>query len=60
MLTKTLDQVTVGETFKVNNVEYTKEQEVRVSCCKSINCHLTSDPTQRTFFPGNTVVETNG
>lgn len=60
MLTKTLDQVVVGETFTVNNVEYTKIQETRISCCRSVNCHVSSDENQRTFFPGNTVVETNG
>lgn len=60
MLTKTLDQVADGENFKVNNVEYTKIAEVRVSCCRSVNCHVTADANQRTFFPGNTVVETNG
>ena len=60
MLTKTLDQVAVGENFKVNNIEYTKIQETRVSCCRSVNCHVSGDGNQRTFFPGNTVVETNG
>jgi hypothetical protein len=60
MLTKTLDQVAVGENFKVNNIEYTKIQETRVSCCRSVNCHVSNDTKQRTFFPGNTVVETNG
>ena len=60
MLTKTLDQVAQGETFKVNNIEYTKIAEVRVSCCKSVNCHVSTDVNQRTFFPGNTVVETDG
>lgn len=60
MLTKTLDQVADGENFKVNNIEYTKITEVRVSCCRSVNCHVAADANQRTFFPGNTVVETNG
>jgi hypothetical protein len=60
MLSKTIDQVAVGENFKVNNIEYTKTQEVRISCCKSINCHVADDPNQKTFFPANTVVETNG
>lgn len=60
MLSKTLDQVAVGENFRVNNIEYTKIQEVRVSCCKSINCHVATDANQKTYFPANTVVETNG
>jgi hypothetical protein len=60
MLTKTLDQVAIGENFTVNNIEYTKIQETKVSCCRSINCHAADNPNQKTFFPGNTVVETNG
>jgi hypothetical protein len=27
-------EVPVGEKFKYNNIEYTKTEEVRVSCCK--------------------------
>lgn len=60
MLTKTLDQVAVGENFKVDNIEYTKIAEQRISCCRSVNCHASGDINQRTFFPDNTVVETNG
>jgi hypothetical protein len=60
MLTKTLDQVAAGEIFKVNNINYVKIAEVRVSCCRTVNCHVLEDSNQRTFFPGNTVVETNG
>lgn len=60
MLTKTLNDVAVGENFKVNNTEYTKIAAVKISCCRSVNCHVADQPTQRTFFPGNTVVETNG
>lgn len=60
MLTKTLDQVAIGETFKINNIEYIKTEEIRISCCRSSNCYVLDDIKQQTFFPGNTVVETNG
>lgn len=60
MLTKTLEQVAVNEKFIVNGIEYVKAEEVRVSCCRSTNCYVAADVNQKTFFPGNTVVETNG
>ena len=56
---KSFQDLTVGDTFKVNNVDYVKVAEVRVSCCKSINAHIVDDPNQRTFFPPSTPVEVN-
>lgn len=57
---KKLEEVAVGSNFTVNNVEYVKTEEVRVSCCRSINCQLVSDANQKAFFPGSTVVTVNG
>lgn len=53
---KPFSDVAIGETFEINGIRYTKIQEVRISCCKSINCHNASDPKQRTFFPATTLV----
>lgn len=55
-----LENVAVGTKFTVNNVEYVKTEEVRVSCCRSINCQVASDANQKAFFPGSTVVVVNG
>lgn len=57
---KKLEEVAVGTQFTVNNLEYIKTEEVRVSCCRSINCQLVSDNNQKAFFPGSTVVIVNG
>ena len=57
---QTFENVAVGTKFTVNNMEYVKTAEVRVSCCRSINCEVASDPNQKAFFPGSTVVVVNG
>lgn len=57
---KTFAEVAVGEKFTVNNVEYVKTEEVRVSCCKVINAYAVSDASQKAQFPGNITVTING
>jgi len=57
---KTLNDVPVNATFTVNGVEYRKINEVKVSCCRSINAEVVANSANRTFFPGNTLVEVNG
>lgn len=52
--------IPVGSKFVVNNIEYVKTEEVRVSCCRSINCQTASDPGQKTYFPSDAVVTING
>lgn len=53
---KPFSDVAVGETFELNGLRYVKTQEVRISCCKSVNCHNAADGNQKTFFPANTLV----
>jgi len=57
---KLLSDVPVNATFTVNNVEYKKINEVKVSCCRSINAEAVGNANNKTFFPGNTLVEVNG
>lgn len=59
---KQFSELSVGDKFTVNGTEYVKMQEVRVSCCRSLNCYQTNNADQKTFFPGNTLVTvvTNG
>jgi hypothetical protein len=53
---KQFSDVSINENFTVNGMTYTKIQEVRVSCCKSVNCHEVNNTNARHFFPGNTMV----
>lgn len=57
---KLLSDVPVDTTFIVNGVEYKKVNEVKVSCCKSINAEAVGNANNKTYFPGNTLVDTNG
>jgi hypothetical protein len=57
---KTFAELVVGDKFTVNNIEYIKTEEVRVSCCKTINAYVSSDANQKAHFPGNTTVVING
>lgn len=59
-MTKKFSELAVGERFTLNGVEYIKTQEVRVSCCRSVNAQLINDANNKTFVGGNTVVNVNG
>ena len=56
---KLFKELTVGQVFKVNGVEYVRIDEYKVSCCRSVNCQNNADANQKTFFPPDTIVETN-
>lgn len=53
-------ELTVGQRFTVNGVEYVKTQEVKVSCCRSINCQAVNDPNLKTYIQAGTSVTVNG
>ena len=50
------EELAVGAKFKVNDIEYIKTDEVRISCCRTVNCYASVDSAQKGHFPGNTVV----
>jgi hypothetical protein len=56
---KPLSEVAVGSIFTVNGIEYVKTDDVRISCCKSVNCYAVSDSSQKTYLAPNTVVSVN-
>ena len=57
---KQFSELSNTERFTVNGVEYVKTDEVKVSCCRSINCYVATDAEQKGYFPGNTTVTING
>lgn len=57
---KQFHELAVGDKFTVNGTEYVKTEEVRVSCCRSINCYASADAAQKGHFPGHTEVTING
>lgn len=56
---KQFSELAVGEKFTIGAMEYVKIEDVRVSCCRSINAQLVSDSNQKTFFQPSTVVVVN-
>lgn len=54
---KQFQNLAVGEIFTYNNKNYTKINTVKISCCKSVNCHAVSNPKDRLFIQPTTNVE---
>jgi hypothetical protein len=54
---KQFKDISVDEKFKLNDVEYTKINAVKISCCKSINAQQVADPNNRTFVQPLTEVD---
>ena len=59
-MNKTFGELAVGDRFVVSGTEYVKTSEVRVSCCRSVNCQSISNPEQKNFISTDTVVTVNG
>ena len=51
-----LSELNTGDRFQVNGSTYVKTDEVKVSCCRSINCYLLDNNSKKAYFAPNTVV----
>lgn len=54
---KQFKDISVDEKFKLNDVEYTKINTVKISCCKSINAQQVADANHKTFVQPLTEVD---
>jgi hypothetical protein len=59
-MNKAFSELKVGDRFTLNAVEYVKTQEVRVSCCRAINCQAVNDTNNKQYVQPSTTVSTNG
>jgi hypothetical protein len=57
MKTVQFKDVPVDSNFKMNDAEYKKIEERRISCCKFTNACLASDPNQKTGIKPLTEVQ---
>lgn len=57
MKTVQFKDVAVGTKFTLNSIQYIKTDSVKVSCCRSINAHTSSDASQKTFVQPLTEVQ---
>lgn len=58
-MNKTFGELARGTRFTLNGTEYVKTEEVKVSCCRTVNAHLVSDSNNRTYVQPTTVVVVN-
>lgn len=59
-MNKLFGEIKVGDKFSLNGIEYVKTPDVRVSCCRTVNCQSVSNPDQKTFVSVDTVIVYNG
>lgn len=58
-MNKTFAELNVGDRFTLNGSEYIKIQDVRVSCCKTVNCHDANNSSNRIYVQPSTSVVIN-
>lgn len=58
-MNKTFGELAKGTRFVLNGTEYVKIEEVKVSCCRTVNAQLTSDSNNRSYIQSGTVVVVN-
>lgn len=56
---KIFKDLTVGETFTLNGVSYTRIADERVSCCRTHNAAKVDNPNEKTQIQPTTEVEVN-
>lgn len=59
MITKKFKDLSVGDTFIFNNVEYTRIADEKISCCRSNNAVLNDETKKKTFIQPLSEVQVN-
>ena len=59
-MNKKMKDVQVGERFSVGGIEYIKTADVKVTCCKTINCEAVGNPNNKSYFAPDMEVMVNG
>lgn len=58
-MNKKFEELSDGEIFKFNSIEYKKMPTVKISCCRAINAQQTDNNNQQTFIQPQQEVEVN-
>lgn len=58
-MNKNFTELSTGDRFTFNGREYVKMQELRISCCKTINAQSIENSNDRIYVQPNTVVVVN-
>lgn len=59
MATKKFKELKDGEIFSLNNINYQKIKEVKISCCKRINAQASENTSNRIKVEPETEVTVN-
>lgn len=60
MINKKFSELSINSKFIHNNIEYQKLQPIKISCCKSVNACVASQPANKVFINPNQEVKVNG
>jgi hypothetical protein len=58
-MNKTFGELAIGDRFTFNGKEYSKTQEIRISCCQRINAQSTTNSNERIKLETSTTVTVN-
>lgn len=59
MNSKLFQELNVGDRFIFNGQEFIKTEDVRVSCCRSVNAKAASDSNNVVYIQPSTTVNVN-
>lgn len=59
MNSKLFQELSVGERFIFNGQEYIKTEDVRISCCRSVNAKAVTDSNNVVYVQPSTTVNVN-
>ncbi len=60
MTNKLFKDVAQGSVFTSDGKNFVKTQEVRISCCKSVNACAADNSNDKVFIPADKMVQVNG
>lgn len=55
-MNKTFGELSVGDRFVFNNQEFVKTNEVRISCCRTVNACAANDSNNTVYIQPTTTV----
>ena len=58
-MNKAFETLQVGDRFYLNDREYVKTQDIRVSCCKTINAKEVTNSSNTLYIQPTTMVTVN-
>jgi hypothetical protein len=58
-MNKAFETLQVGDRFTLNNKEYVKTQDIRISCCKTVNAKASDNSSHAIYVQPTSMVTVN-